>query len=69
MHFGQHQREEPIMGKPDESRRAFLVGAAVGASAVAGTTMVTGALAQHRQHTKTTEVPDGSHGPSFATAL
>jgi hypothetical protein len=39
-----------IMGKPDESRRAFLVGAALGAGAVAGTTMVTGALAQHSQH-------------------
>jgi hypothetical protein len=50
MHFGQYHREETIMGKPDESRRAFLVGAAVGAGAVAGTTMVTGALAQHRQH-------------------
>ena len=50
------------MGKPDESRRAFLVGAAVGASAVAGTTMVTGALAQHRQHPKITEAPDASHG-------
>jgi gluconate 2-dehydrogenase gamma chain len=62
MHFEQHQREQPIMGKPDESRRAFLVGAAVGASAVAGTTMVTGALAQHRQHPKTTEAPDASHG-------
>ena len=50
------------MGKSDESRRAFLVGAAVGAGAVAGTTMVTGALAQHRQHPKTTEAPDASHG-------
>jgi hypothetical protein len=47
MHFGQYHREETIMGKPDESRLAFLVGAAVGAG---GTTMVTGALAQHRQH-------------------
>jgi gluconate 2-dehydrogenase gamma chain len=62
MHFGQYHREETIMGKPDESRRAFLVGAAVGAGAVAGTTMVTGALAQHRQHPKTTEAPDASHG-------
>ena len=50
------------MGKADKSRRAFLVGAAVGAGAVAGTTMVTGALAQHRQHPKTTEAPDASHG-------
>ena len=37
------------MAKHDESRRAFLVGAAVGAGAVAGTTMVSDALAQHRQ--------------------
>ena len=38
------------MAKHDESRRAFLVGAAVGAGAVAGTTVVSGALAQqHRQ--------------------
>src|SRR5271168_2715722 len=52
-------------GKHDESRRAFLVGAAVGAGAVAGTTMVSGALAQHRQHPKqppkTAEAPDASH--------
>ena len=34
------------MAKHDESRRAFLVGAAVGAGTVAGTTMVSGALAQ-----------------------
>jgi gluconate 2-dehydrogenase gamma chain len=38
------------MAKHDESRRAFLVGAAAGAGAVAGTTVVSGALAQqHRQ--------------------
>jgi gluconate 2-dehydrogenase gamma chain len=53
------------MGKHDESRRGFLVGAAVGAGAVAGTTMVSGALAQHRQHAKqppkTAEAPDASH--------
>src|SRR5271167_774178 len=52
-------------GKHDESRRAFLVGAAVGAGTVAGTTMVSGALAQHRQHSKqppkTAEAPDASH--------
>jgi gluconate 2-dehydrogenase gamma chain len=43
--------EETFMAKHDESRRAFLVGAAVGAGAVAGTGMVSDALAQqHRQH-------------------
>jgi gluconate 2-dehydrogenase gamma chain len=42
--------EETFMAKHDESRRAFLVGAAVGAGAVAGTGMVSDALAQqHRQ--------------------
>jgi gluconate 2-dehydrogenase gamma chain len=42
--------EETLMAKHDESRRAFLVGAAVGAGAVAGTSMVSDALAQqHRQ--------------------
>jgi gluconate 2-dehydrogenase gamma chain len=53
------------MAKHDESRRAFLVGAAVGAGAVVGTTMVSGALAQHRkpskQTPKTAEAPDASH--------
>jgi gluconate 2-dehydrogenase gamma chain len=62
MHSGQHHKEETNMAKHDESRRAFLVGAAVGAGAVAGTGMVSGALAQHRQHPKTAEVPDASHG-------
>jgi hypothetical protein len=53
--------EEAVMAKHDESRRAFLVGAAVGAGAVAGTTMVSGALAQHHKQPKTAEVPD-AHG-------
>ena len=45
--------EETFMAKHDESRRAFLVGAAVGAGAVAGTTVVSSALAQqHRQHVR-----------------
>jgi gluconate 2-dehydrogenase gamma chain len=48
--------EETFMAKHDESRRAFLVGAAVGAGAVAGTTVVSSALAQqHRQHVKPVE--------------
>jgi gluconate 2-dehydrogenase gamma chain len=50
------------MAKHDESRRAFLVGAAVGAGAVAGTSIVSEALAQNRHpKTKTAEVPD-AHG-------
>jgi gluconate 2-dehydrogenase gamma chain len=54
-------REETIMAKHDESRRAFLVGAAVGAGAVAGTGMVSEALAQRRKPPKTAEVPDAAH--------
>ncbi len=47
------------MAKHDESRRAFLVGAAVGAGAVAGTSIVSEALAQNRHSkTKTAEAPD-----------
>jgi gluconate 2-dehydrogenase gamma chain len=49
------------MAKHDESRRAFLVGAAVGAGAVAGTSIVTDALAQHRRPPKTVESPDAAH--------
>jgi gluconate 2-dehydrogenase gamma chain len=44
--------EEISMSKHDESRRAFLVGAAVGAGTVAGAGLVPDALAQgHPQHT------------------
>jgi gluconate 2-dehydrogenase gamma chain len=49
------------MTKHDESRRAFLVGAAVGAGAVAGTGMMSEALAQHRKQPKTAEAPDAAH--------
>jgi hypothetical protein len=39
------------MSKHDESRRAFLIGTAVGAGAVAGAGLAPGALAQtHAQH-------------------
>ena len=45
------------MSKHDEARRAFLIGAAVGAGAVAGTGLVPEALAQtHEQH-KATDPP------------
>ena len=37
------------MTKHDEARRAFLVGAAVGAGAVAGATLVPNALAQTQE--------------------
>jgi gluconate 2-dehydrogenase gamma chain len=46
------------MRKHDESRRAFLVGAAVGAGAVAGAGLVPDALAQtHEQHNNATDAP------------
>src|ERR1700730_15181000 len=46
------------MTKHDESRRAFLVGAAVGAGAVAGAGLVPDALAQtHEQHNNATDAP------------
>ena len=46
------RREAISMKKHDESRRAFLIGTAVGASAVAGAGLVPTALAQtHEQHT------------------
>ncbi len=49
------------MAKHDESRRAFLVGAAVGAGAVAGTSMVSDALAQHRRQPKPAEASEAPH--------
>jgi gluconate 2-dehydrogenase gamma chain len=46
------------MSKHDESRRAFLVGAAVGAGAVAGAGLVPDALAQtHEQHKSAADAP------------
>jgi gluconate 2-dehydrogenase gamma chain len=46
------------MSKHDESRRAFLVGAAVGAGAVAGAGLVPDALAQtHEQHNSAADAP------------
>ena len=62
------------MGKHDESRRAFLVGAAVGAGAVAGAGLVPDALAQtHEQHnaadaattTAQSHAHGGGHGAFF----
>jgi gluconate 2-dehydrogenase gamma chain len=58
------------MSKHDESRRAFLVGAAVGAGAVAGAGLVPDALAQtHEQHNSAVDAPattahahGGEHG-------
>jgi hypothetical protein len=45
------------MSKHDEARRAFLIGAAVGAGAVAGAGLVPDALAQTQEQHKATDVP------------
>src|SRR6516165_6597627 len=50
------------MTKHDEARRAFLLGAAVGAGAVAGATLVPDALAQ------THEAPTTGTGPAHSHA-
>jgi gluconate 2-dehydrogenase gamma chain len=48
------QKEERIMSKHDEARRAFLIGAAVGAGTIAGAGLVPDALAQGQaQHAAT----------------
>ena len=62
------------MSKHDEARRAFLIGAAVGAGAVAGAGLVPDALAQtHEQH-KVTDAPattaqSHAHGPGYGAFL
>ena len=55
------------MTKHDEARRAFLLGAAVGAGAVAGATLVPDALAQTHEPSTTGTGPAHSHagGPGF----
>src|SRR5712691_86704 len=45
------------MSKHDEARRAFLIGTAVGAGAVAGVGLVPGALGQIQEQQKSTEAP------------
>src|SRR5215470_16371 len=56
------------MTKHDEARRAFLLGAAVGAGAVAGATLVPDALAQTHDAPTTGTGPAHSHagGPGSA---
>src|SRR2546428_1134118 len=55
------------MTKHDEARRAFLLGAAVGAGAVAGATLVPDALAQTHEPSTTGTGPAHSHagGPGL----
>ena len=58
------------MGKHDESRRAFLVGAAVGAGAVAGAGLVPDAMAQtHEQHNAADAAPRRRNRMHTAAAM
>ena len=58
------------MTKHDEARRAFLVGAAVGAGAVAGATLVPNALAQTQEAPRTTgTVPPPAHSHAGGPGL
>jgi gluconate 2-dehydrogenase gamma chain len=53
--------EETLMSKHDEARRAFLVGAAVGAGAAAGAALVPEALAQQQPAATNTAAPGHDH--------
>src|SRR5262244_29341 len=55
--------EETLMSKHDEARRAFLVGAAVGAGAAAGAALVPEALAQQQPAATNTAAPGHDHAP------
>jgi gluconate 2-dehydrogenase gamma chain len=66
------QREETSMSKHDEARRAFLIGAAVGAGAVAGKGLVADAFAQtHAQHgpAEAPATTAHAHGPGHGAFL
>ena len=56
------------MSKHDEARRAFLVGAAVSAGAVAGVALVPDAQAQHAEHAQTTAAGH-EHGSGLGAFL
>ena len=57
------------MTKHDEARRAFLVGAAVGAGAVAGATLVPNALAQTKETATTGTAPAPAHSHAGGPGL
>src|SRR6266566_6104986 len=63
-----HGRTQP-MTKHDEARRAFLVGAAVGAGAVAGATLVPDALAQTHDARTTGTGTGPAHSPAGGPGL
>ena len=54
------------MSKHDEARRKFLVGAAVGAGAIASATVVPQALAKNHDHHKTANAGDPPEAPAHA---
>jgi gluconate 2-dehydrogenase gamma chain len=63
------QREEALMTKHDEGRRAFLVGTAVGAGAAASVALVPAALAKGRpQHQAAADVAPTDHAASHTMA-
>jgi gluconate 2-dehydrogenase gamma chain len=55
--------EETLMSKHDEARRAFLVGAAVGAGAAASAALVPEALAQQQPAATNAVAPSHDHAP------
>src|SRR6266699_5013007 len=63
-----HGRTQP-MTKHDEARRAFLLGAAVGAGAVAGATLVPDALAQTHDARTTGTGTGPAHSPAGGPGL
>src|SRR5256886_983460 len=67
--FKNAPREDSHMTKHDEARRAFLVGAAVGAGAVAGATLVPNALAQTHEAATTGTAPAPAHSHAGAPGL
>src|SRR5436853_7065432 len=62
---------ETLMSKHDEARRAFLVGAAVGAGVAAGAALVPEALAQQQPAAANTAAPGHDHaaGSGYGAAL
>src|SRR5436305_8987826 len=67
------EMEETLMSKHDEARRAFLVGAAVGAGAAASAALVPDALAQQQPAATNTAAPGHDHaagsGAGYGAAL
>jgi gluconate 2-dehydrogenase gamma chain len=62
--FDTGEREENLMTKHDKARRAFLVGTAVGAGAVAGAALVPEGLAQAQQQTTGAAQAPAAHAHS-----